>query len=131
MKSTELRIGNYVGDENDIAIVESIDKDGCMLQFINDEKKGFRITQPINPIPLTEEWLLKFGFEKKIDDLFAIKLKYLYNSVKYYEDEKIWIYYNDDNNAGCNAIADFKYVHQLQNLYFALTGEELIINELS
>jgi hypothetical protein len=125
MKANELRIGNYIGDKDDIAIVESIDKDGCMVQFINDEKQGFRISEPIKPLPLTEEWLLKFGFEKKENGLFTKKLEYIYNSLKYCEDYKIWIYYNDDNDAACNSIADLNFVHELQNLYFALTKKEL------
>jgi hypothetical protein len=125
MKANELRIGNYIGDKDDIAIVESIDKDGCMVQFINDEKNGFRISQPIKPIPLTEEWLLRMGFEKKEDDLFIIKLTYNNNSIKYSKDYQTWVYYKDDNDAGCNAIADCQYVHELQNLYFALTKKEL------
>lgn len=76
----------------------------------------------ISPIPITEEWLLKMGF---IED-----------SVQYEDQEDFYffkkdVFYIDGNSlqpydAGF-PIANYKieHVHQLQNLYFALTGEEL------
>ena len=66
------------------------------------------------PIPLTKEWFLKFGFKKEG------------NTAKYWTlgTVDLWeisgTYVNDLDY-------EVKYVHQLQNLYFALTGEELII----
>ena len=111
MKANELRIGNYV----DLGGMRN-------LYQITDEILG---CLNLNPIPLTEEWLIKLGFEKKENSLFTKKLEYIYNSLKYCEDYKIWIYYNDDNDAACNSIADLNFVHELQNLYFALTKKEL------
>ena len=91
----------------------------------------------LQPIPLTEEWLLKFGFEKVItdtEDAYGID----YNLevadicyISYSDDFSCAIYgseYASKNSIGAvpnwNSI---KYVHGLQNLYFALTGEELTI----
>lgn len=113
MKANELRIGNYV----DLGGMRN-------LYQITDEILG---CLNLNPIPLTEEWLLRMGFEKKEDDLFIIKLTYNNNSIKYSKDYQTWVYYKDDNDAGCNSIADCQYVHELQNLYFALTKKELTI----
>ena len=69
----------------------------------------------IKPIPLTEEWLMKFGFKK-------------YNKYGWYEINN----YNQINLKGdylvngIQCISNKIYnVHQLQNLYFAQTGEEL------
>jgi hypothetical protein len=114
MKANELRLGNYIGDKDDIAIVESIDKEGCMVQFINDEKQGFRISEPINAIPLTEEWLLKFGFV-------------LENG--WFKKNRLLLF-NINNNYFTTlskeiVSVNITTVHQLQNLYFALTNEEL------
>ena len=117
MESNELRIGNLVlnTDFNTVTeIKEGWQIDSCDVYY--------------EPIPLTEEWLLKFGFEKKENGLFTKKIEYIYNSLKYCDDYKIWIYYNDDNDAACNAIADLNYVHELQNLYHCLCGKELQIN---
>jgi hypothetical protein len=79
------------------------------------------------PIPLTEEWLKRFGFEKTIADDVN-------HHFDYYTDEKIsagnlWEHdkgFCHDYDMG----GEIKHVHQLQNLYHALTGEELKINQL-
>ena len=84
----------------------------------------------LNPIPLTEEWLLKFGFTERSfkgynrkfyktvnNILFVIPFCISFDSINYYYpvDEEYQIFIN------------LKYVHQLQNLYFSLTGEELTL----
>lgn len=112
MKATELRIGNYVNaylgapiSENLLTIVTA----STFLDMDKDNKTTY------NPIPLTEEWLLRFGFENSSSF-----------GVEYYEIGKLTICQSD-----CLAYIEdlygieVKHVHQLQNLYFALTGEEL------
>jgi hypothetical protein len=122
MKANELRIGNYVyeqrcdgklyeGQVTEIRQCDIIDRIKCNGWFAD------------SPIILTEEWLIKFGFDKKRfnDPLDKAICKYVKNkiSVQLLKDKSI--------------LYKFKYininsVHQLQNLYFALTGEELTIN---
>lgn len=106
MKANELRIGNWVNDQ------------GLNLQvgMINSE-----IVKSMEPIPLTEEWLIKFGFKR--DELNG----YYYPTWrKFIPIYKRGHYYNFNGiSLSCN---DFEYVHQLQNLYFTLTGEELTYN---
>ena len=105
MKSNELRIGNYIKTDLGIQIV---------IPFL------FRALESIEndcePIPLTEDWLCKFGFEK---DSFYWSLKDL--SIDFEKNGYSYV-------IGSGATG-FKYVHQLQNLYFALTGEELTIKK--
>jgi len=62
-------------------------------------------------IPLTEEWLVRLGFK--------FKNGYGYTFVRGYvtKSDKYWIYHD--------ICVKINYVHQLQNLYFALTGTEL------
>lgn len=72
------------------------------------------------PIPLTEEWLVKFSFEKHT--------KYSFSGI--YRDLKIinrhgWF----DAIFGTEVLCSVRYLHQLQNLYFALFGEELTITQ--
>ena len=50
MEAKELRIGNWVNDVGDGCIITEI-QDGDDIDFAKD----------YNPIPLTEEWLIKFG----------------------------------------------------------------------
>jgi hypothetical protein len=73
----------------------------------------------IHPIPLTTEWLEKFGFKGTIGQSNPFCG---YNSVLFIDDNSnVEIYY-------CNTLLRvIQYVHQLQNLYFALLGKELEI----
>ena len=117
MKENELRIGNlvYIGKEvNELELVDFADL------YENDTFKHFE------PIPLTEEWLLKFGFKEfEIDECwYLVKDNFMFEKsgiVGFYE-------YMDINAVAINE-GRTKYVHQLQNLYFALTGEELTLKQ--
>ena len=78
------------------------------------------------PIPLTEEWLLKAGFEKsfKNDYWFSIKIgdkRLLVSILGNIEIEK-W------DRTMINFLSICQYIHQLQNLYFSLCGEELVFS---
>ena len=124
MNSRELRIGNWVchiPSKNETA----------SGNFIVSEIRAFAIetinglqSEDIEPIPLTEEWLLRFGFNKiKMESILYSKYSKGYLGgieidLRKSEIEGWQITY-------CNYA--IKYIHQLQNLYFALTGEELTI----
>lgn len=119
MKANELRIGNwynwYADGKNYQYQVKAED-------FVNE------IIENFDPIPLTEEILLKCGFFKceDFDEGGLIDYRYelhLFNgSISFTSNwnTEDCIYVNL-NQCG----ADVFYLHQLQNLYFALTGEEL------
>lgn len=118
MKANELRIGNYFIYDNRVNEVLSIyiNFGKYRITFKNENKS--KLVENCNPIPLTEEWLLRFGFEKVIDG-------YEFNN--YHIDiEKIRPYFG---YSWQDYRTPIDYVHQLQNLYFALTGEELNINK--
>jgi hypothetical protein len=109
MKANELRIGNWVRQRESDTYIQIEQYLLCAEELCHYE-----------PIPITEEWLLKFGFEKTMSWTYV---KDLVGNLKlvYYLGEKGW-------SMGFKSYSDFpnlKYVHQLQNLYFALTGEEL------
>ena len=108
MKATELRIGNFVDLYSKTATV-------CR----NDFSTGLAIKKG-KPIRLTEEWLIDFGFNNTNTTEFPNYTKGMYQCRWRHGETNIC------NNHGF--IKDLKYVHQLQNLYFALTGEELKIN---
>jgi hypothetical protein len=109
MKAEELRIGNwirYAGKE--IELTRQKFK-LCVFTLGLDELH--------EPIPLTEEWLMiKSGY-----GLVSIESN-LWISQK--EDGIFYLTDDKDDFISNNPI---KYVHQLQNLYFALTGTELTI----
>ena len=142
MKSNELRIGNLIDRVDYICEVVGIDKDGVIVEPLNYEGERF-VEQEIQPIPLTEEWLLNFGFEEKewIDSYdntkvtglvkdniwcFCYKYKEKYNATYFGRrvktgsfDSDVWRFEEREGQK--------EYLHQLQNLHFALTGEELQI----
>ena len=83
-------------------------------------------------IPLTEELLLSFGFEKIVYNSDKIgylgmdyRLKHKDFLLVYCDDFSIGIMGHEDDVVIAPDIELFKYVHQLQNLYFILTGEQL------
>ena len=114
MKSTELRIGNlaYVnGVLRKITSVDILNLDGFSDQRLI-----------IEPIELSEEWLVKFGFKNTHDSSYDSTKMIPYSWIECSED-KILLDSADGKNLELN------HVHQIQNLYFALTGEELTINK--
>jgi hypothetical protein len=113
IKANELRIGNKVDYYGNIVTIN----------YINDTDVGFSDYVPfdyplldeINPIPITEDWLVRFGFEYSditVDfHSFHIDLMKT-NNGKFITTDII-------------KCPELQHIHQLQNLYYALTGEEL------
>ncbi len=133
MKATELRIGNKFECMGMIQtvfeIIDNTDR-GRIIQNGYEhliaciENKNQYKPVEINPIPLTEEWLIKFGFTG--DSIMGLAVKYSLNRIDIWYNKKL-----DEallDNVKYKRIY-IKYVHQLQNLYFVLTNEELIIHE--
>ena len=117
IRVNELRIGNSVNCCNTKTVLDA----ELFLKLL-------RYTTPFEPIPLTDEWLFKFGFEKTLNQYRKPTLlnKIGYNNIPFillFLDNQ---YQYDDLRFRTN----IKYVNQLQNLYFALTGEELTIKDL-
>ena len=134
IQTNELRIGNYYNQFGNIHQVNG--------HIISELEKAPQGQLWCKAIPLTEEWLLKFGFEKSQEEWYTIK---------YFTDcnlatEQMAISYNLSSNrcAVFDAIEETDivnilsypiytskkvlYVHTLQNVFFALTGEELILD---
>jgi hypothetical protein len=118
MDAKELRFGNFVRTTiTHTNIKITIDE---LLEIINEPSE-----HQLEPIPLTEDWLLKFGFEK---------ITHAVRSYSYHicdKNERYW-FFRISGQFGtitreitCVLSYEIKHVHQLQNLYFALTGKEL------
>lgn len=139
MKASELRIGNYVGRadlgnrEDRIEIIIAL---GEKKATTSGPVKVVCEYDALKPIPLTEEWLLKFGFMDQ-DSVFQ-------NSVnRYFAKNAVVLSYpctppentylpgigftHESKYFVGHAKHWIQYVHQLQNLYFAFTGNELEI----
>lgn len=117
MKAQELRIGNIVEylirDEMDAKKEwwepSQIDAQDILWLSQNPDDEDYR------PIPLTEEWLVRLGFESNpYQDRYENKVIHVQcNKTKGYTE--LWI----------ERMPHIKHVHQLQNLFYCLCGEEL------
>jgi hypothetical protein len=130
IKVNELRVGNIVlyTQDNDELPVLKIDGDSktvCLdlLLGLNMELNE----QDIDPVPLTPEWLKRCGFttDGSGDDNHSEPL-WEHPKTRYQFSDGSFVH-NGQAYDDWHDIGNVKYVHQLQNLYFALTGEELQI----
>ena len=119
MKETDLRIGNLVNYETLEGDVLPNIIDWQDLKWLSEDEQSFNLAH--SPIPLTEEWLLKFGFKQ--DETYVSEQNPYLDYIK--DEVRISMpYFSFEYGDG--AFMELKHVHQLQNLYFALTGTELI-----
>lgn len=117
----ELRIGNCFMAGKSPAVVLEIMASGVSFDSINgDICVSHCDWDYVSFIPLTEQWLIDFGFEK--DECFEMYYEFENDGVKIISDGREDTFMVD--NITGKAVY-LKHVHQLQNLYFALTGEDL------
>jgi hypothetical protein len=107
----ELRLDNYICINNNLhpCRVKEITISSVVVESIKENYNEPTINS-MNPIPLTEEWLLKFGFRRIDKYTFVRKGIFIHMRKRGFVFSKKLIIEN---------------VHELQNLYFALTNEEL------
>ncbi len=129
MNVREFRIGNYIVDyetePNQIHWqIEQIRPSSLQSKNLGASFRNNSCwTLDPEPIELTEEWFVNFGLVCDKDK--GVTFLYSYSFYIVYEAEDDYCVYEYVND---NFITSVKYVHQLQNLYFSLTGEELILN---
>ena len=138
MNANELRINNLVAINNELLLetkgeiykvsginlrFESMFPDSKSVIFL-DHTKSIRtysqFDEFIEPIPLTEDWLLKMGFVYRgiyyhfpNHDIFKLE--------QYKNKNAYWLRHASESLDSVR----INHVHTLQNLYFSLTGEEL------
>jgi hypothetical protein len=131
MKAQELRIGNLVNHETGQCKVVGFYGEIFRAENINKIELKSNVFN-LQPIPLTEKWLLEFGFEKlntTMSGCFVFQKGLWRVAIKVNIEETYeWVLWHERISPPTWCLSRFEYVHQLQNLYFALTGEELILN---
>ena len=123
MKPANFRIGNFVETPDGIQPIIEISQHAV---YTADFKSTWA---EIKPIPLTEDWLKIFGFERKDNPNNTPSWIWIKKGqVWFYQDWKGCDFYI---NSFINTYSqkEVKFIHELQNLYFALTGEELTLKE--
>lgn len=125
----ELRIGNKVSSPKHDLPVATIQGMATNNIVMLEEVKTYDFFSDIDPIPLTAEWLnrlnIKFGEALGHEYPFG-ENSGIYLTKKQLKAVECSIMVTSD---GDEILSHIQYVHQLQNLYFALTGEELKIKE--
>lgn len=125
IQPNELRIGNWVYDTINDHIVKII---GIRLENVVCEwghlKGEYKCNyEYLEPIPLNEELLAKCMFSEYEfeDDIFLHDEE----DVCVQKSGKVYYPYSFENSDTIGT--PIRYLHQLQNLFFALTGKELEI----
>lgn len=120
IKPSELRIGNYLMYGGMVGSVVEISSKipYVIIQFPNGNRQSVNSENAF--IPLTEEWLVDFRFEKDVTVWI--------NEIALYKHGQSGFNYNASYFEHDNLV-EINYVHQLQNLYFALTATELTTNK--
>jgi len=141
IKGNELRLGNYfINGEGcygvmpgQVDTVESIGYRG-VNKWQDMGASGVCPFEKAQPIPLTHEWLLKLGFRKSIHSRDEIRVEYVHDllgankSFSFSGIRQIgnWLVASATPNFSVTInFSTIEYVHQLQNVTFALTGREL------
>ena len=131
MKATELRIGNLCY----YRIIDSLDErkewDEINTIDVEDISAIQNIkTKEYTPIPITEEWLVRFGFKKHRSDFYIMldtpdfHLNLMISKDGFYPSIEQTPEFASEDVQICY-LNKIEYVHQIQNLFFTLTGKEL------
>ncbi len=117
MNARELRIGNLLQKDGEIFEADFI---------------SIKMAHNYDPIPLTDEWMVGFGFKNQRENEYLISMDLDYHlSMSFYPGGVYPTLIKDAEYHNFPAqvigLISIDYVHQLQNLYFSLTGEELTI----
>jgi hypothetical protein len=124
MKTNDLRIGNYVSFHDVWCKVVGIDNDRILIEYHNGDTDYCHIDY-IDPIELTEELLVKLGFEGEMYEfcLLADDFNITVNLI----ENRVDISYFGNCEAELCIKYNVKYLHELQNLCYCITGQEIEI----
>lgn len=130
MKVNELRIGNYITAKGAANALENfltvcgLEENSISTKYWSEEGKCWQKVRNKDNyigIPLTEECLLNFGFIQ--DDIEFSRVNSRYNLLKT-ESYKGFLF-----SDRIKTLREIDYVHQLQNIYFAVANEELSLKK--
>jgi hypothetical protein len=121
MQARELRIGNWLRFDNMISKPYNTQVYPRMFRQLGmdlSENLNLELSPYHQPIPLTEQWLLDFGFEFRID------------TNVWWSTDDILCYSNGYIGFPTTCYTKIDHVHDLQNYYFSVLGKELELKQL-
>jgi hypothetical protein len=119
IRKNEFRPGNWFRCQDHYYRFESFDNGPIFKQIEGTEADKAISIEDFKPIRLTKKLVLKCGFmpfDKSGENFYVHHTEF---DLKWQEDE---VYID------CISIPHIKYLHQLQNLYFAFSGKEMKID---
>ena len=145
MKTKELRIGNLVRRKGTDIITTVEEVLSSRINCFNPTLSKLSTAQLSNfePIPLTDELILRFKFHKYKDQSVHPNRYWLTQGDwgfvidKYFMEQPSWMFGHEYYDSGDDSLDytplwfkyNLRYVHELQNLFFALTGTELVLSD--
>lgn len=116
IQATELRIGNLITSESSMGVAWEV--------MPSDIEKIYLNEQHYSGVPITEEWLLKFSWGKwKDGDMTDGHCKMYFDT----RNKEFGLF--DEVDGSKWRLRKIKFVHELQNFYYAYTGRELTIKQ--
>lgn len=126
----ELRIGNYIynfsSGSPELAELIGVDAEGYLMLQNKEDKYNSFCDEDIQPIPITEDILVKCGFE-------VIEIGSEYGTLFGYKVSKFRHFILKQNTLHPNCFVEYNFqqpiktLHQLQNVIMDLCGQELNI----
>ncbi len=129
MKAEELRIGNLLYHNEDWSCHNELRE----FEFAWSESDWYALgectlfLENVKPLKLTEYRLLKFGFKNSKYNPSYFELELDSEHCLAFSDNELTIECEDSFYSA--NMKHIKHVHQLQNLYFALTSQELVLKD--
>lgn len=134
MEAHELMIGNYItqylGMDDDGSHYKEQQITGIKYEYSDihirlDQTDTWHHNGNFEPIPLTEDWLIKLGF-KNTDTGFEMKM-WRGHTMSLIIVRNKYAIVACSGPFGLTHSAHLNYIHQLQNIFYCLTGEQLTI----
>lgn len=130
LKNNELRIGNLVEWYGKPYPIIQIKENNACIEDLSNDFDQLHWLPVLSPIPLTEEWLLKFGysitefmgFEKGFSNGSKLHIQIMSGGVftAFLEGDSVFV-----------LICKLDFVHSLQNLYYSIEQKELCVDTLT
>lgn len=125
--ANEIRIGNffYIRESEHAQQVKNIFEDKVLLYGYD---KHYNIEQ-IRPLPISPVFLAQFGFIRSDRRDFDVEWGIIFNGgdliIIHEKTLNVSLFSKNDLRGAGLQLEHVKYFHQLQNLYFSISGEDL------
>lgn len=119
MTALELRLGNYAQDKKTGQLLIVVDLSGKEVGYMPTSNMALPDGWQAEPIPITEDWLVKFRFVKNSRNEYKHPDAPVYFVVHPGNPAKLVCFVHNCSHG------HIEFLHQLQNLFFVVRNHEL------